>query len=120
MFYALVTGRPLLSTDRVPTDLFEGDTMFNPKWGVLAVALGVFALAAAYSVELGLAVGLVLASVSAIALWAYLRSAFQQGESRTDRSTLALRFSRLGRNRRAAQATADLRAKARSDTPKGP
>ena len=80
--------------------------MFNPKWGVIAVALSVFALAASYDAQLGLAVGIGLVVITAIILWIQLRFALEPGESPADRSALARRFKRLGRNRRAAQAAA--------------
>ena len=88
--------------------------MFNPKWGVIAVALGVFALAAGYDAQLGLAVGIGLVVIVAIALWIRLRFAMQPGVSPADRSQLAARYNRLGRNRRAAQA-AESSAQARPD-----
>ncbi len=92
--------------------------MFDPKWGVIAVALGVLALAAAYSVQLGLAVGIGLVAISAIALWVQVRFALQPGKSPADRSALARRFGRLGRNRRAAQAAAESGSQARPDPSK--
>jgi len=91
--------------------------MLNPKWGVIAVALGVFALAAAYSAQLGLAVGIVLVVITAMVLWVQIRFALQPGESPADRSALARRFDRLGRNRRVAQAAAESGAQAGADTP---
>ena len=90
--------------------------MFNPKWGVLLVALSVFALAAGYDAQLGLGVGIGLVVIIAIVLWIRVRFAFQPGESNADRSRLLRRFKRLGRNRRAAQAEeAELRAQARAN-----
>ena len=80
--------------------------MFNPKWGVIAVALSVFALVASYDAQLGLAVGIGLVVITAIILWIQLRFALEPGESPADRSALARRFKTLGRNRRAAQAAA--------------
>ncbi|MDJ0979028.1 MAG: hypothetical protein QNI87_10900 [Erythrobacter sp.] len=114
MFYQTATDitpgvRPI-----APTELFEGDTMLNPKWGVIAVALAVFALAASYDAQLGLGVGIGLVVIVAIALWIRVRFALQPGESPADRSKLASRFKRLGRNRRAAQA-AELRSQSRSE-----
>ncbi|MEO0872654.1 MAG: hypothetical protein AAFY19_11975 [Pseudomonadota bacterium] len=94
--------------------------MFNPKWAVIAAALGVFALAAAYSAQLGLAVGIVFVVIAAIVLWVQLRFALEPGESKTDRSALARRYSLLGRNRRAAQAEAESRAQPGTDPAKRP
>ena len=78
--------------------------MLDPKWGIFAVALGIFALAASYSAQLGLAVGIGIVVIAALFLWVQLRLALQPGESPADRSKLANRFARLGRNRRVAQA----------------
>ncbi|MEO0591728.1 MAG: hypothetical protein AAFZ11_14390 [Pseudomonadota bacterium] len=94
--------------------------MFSPKWGVIAVALSVLALTAAYSAQLGLAVGVALVVITAMVLWVQLRFALQPGESPADRSALARRFNRLGRNRRAAQAAAESGAQAGSNTRERP
>lgn len=88
--------------------------MFNPKWGVIAVALAVFALAASYDAQLGLAVGIVLLVIAAVALWIWARFSSRPGRSNTDRSAVSSRFQRLGRNRRAAQAEAEAEAKSRA------
>ncbi|MGB3469586.1 MAG: hypothetical protein WBA51_02035 [Erythrobacter sp.] len=78
--------------------------MFDPKWGVFAVALGAFALAASYDLRLGVAAGVVIAIIAAIYLWIRLRFAFGNEDSPADRSKLATRFARLGKNRRDALA----------------
>ena len=90
--------------------------MLNPKWATIAVALGVFALAAGYDAQLGLAVGIVIVVIAALYLWVQLRFAIEPGESPADRSKLAQRFATLGRNRRAAQA-ARAQAEAEAKTP---
>ncbi|MEM6857487.1 MAG: hypothetical protein AAF559_06415 [Pseudomonadota bacterium] len=92
--------------------------MINPKWAVIAAALGVFALAAAYSAQLGLAVGIVFVVITAIALWVRVRFMLEPGEGKADRSTMARRYSLLGRNRRAAQAEAESRAQGGTDPAK--
>lgn len=116
MFYQTATDVRLRTPIFTPTDVFEGETMFNPKWGVLLVALAVFAMAASYDADLGLAVGIVLVLLVSIALWIRVRFAFQPGKSPADRQALASRFKRLGRNRRAAQAEeAQLRSQTRPD-----
>lgn len=94
--------------------------MFNPKWGVIAAALGVFALAATYSAQLGWAVGVGLVVITAFVLWVQVRFAMQPGVDRADRSALANRFNRLGRNRRVAQKAAQSSAQARSDPAERP
>jgi len=94
--------------------------MINPKWAVIAAALGVFALAASYSAQLGLAVGLVFVVITAIVLWVQLRLALEPGESKTDRSAMARRYDRLGRNRRAAQAASESGAQSGTDPAKRP
>ncbi|MEM9086512.1 MAG: hypothetical protein AAGB23_11365 [Pseudomonadota bacterium] len=92
--------------------------MFNPKWGVIAVAIGVFALAASYDAQLGLAVGIGFVVIVAIALWIRVRFALQPGTSPADRSALSQRFRTLGRNRRVAQA-AQSAARPSSDASEG-
>ncbi|MEO1729334.1 MAG: hypothetical protein AAFR64_01190 [Pseudomonadota bacterium] len=119
MFYSTASDSPLSVLKATPIDLFEGDTMLDPKWGIFAVALGIFALAASYSVQLGLAVGIGIVAVAAIFLWVQLRFAFQPGESPADRSALTRRFNRLGRNRRAAQAAAESGSQAGTDVSEG-
>ena len=114
MFYQTATDVRLRTPIVTPTDVFEGETMFNPKWGVLLVGLAVFAMAAGYDADLGLAVGIVLVVLVSIALWIRVRFAFQPGKSPADRQTLAKRFKRLGRNRRAAQAESEMRAQSRT------
>jgi hypothetical protein len=94
--------------------------MLNPKWATIAVALSVFALAAGYDAQLGLAVGIGLVVIVAMFLWVRLRFAIEPGESPADRSKLAQRFASLSRNRRAAQSAAESGAKARSDPRKRP
>ena len=89
--------------------------MFNPKWAVIAVALAIFALAASYDAQLGLAVGIVLVVIAAGALWVWARFALQPGRSNADRYAVSKRFRQLGRNRRAAQAEAESRAKTGAD-----
>ncbi len=89
--------------------------MLDPKWGILAVALSLFALAAGYDAQLGLAVGIVLVVIAAIALWIRLRFACRPGKSPADRSAVTDRMKRLGRNRRAAQAAGELGAEPRTD-----
>ena len=90
--------------------------MFSPKWAVIAVALAIFAMAASYDAQLGLAVGVVLVVITAIALWIRVRFSYQPGTNNADRTRLRERFKRLGRNRRAAQAEeAELRAQSRTD-----
>ena len=89
--------------------------MFDPKWGVLIVALSVFALAASYDAKLGTAVGVVLALIAGFALYIQLRIGFRRGSSPADRAELANRYSRLGRNRRAAQAARDAAERERRD-----
>jgi len=111
---------PALSVSVTGGDFFDGETMLNPKWAVLAVALAVFALAASYDADLGLAVGLVLVVIIAIALWIRVRFAMQPGKSNADRYTLSKRFKRLGRNRRAAQAASELGPQTRTDPRKRP
>ena len=69
MFYQTATDVRLRTPIVTPTDVFEGETMFNPKWGVLLVGLAVFAMAASYDADLGLAVGIVLVVLVSIALW---------------------------------------------------
>lgn len=118
MFYQTVKGQSITARTVAPTDLFDGETMFNPKWGVIAMALGVFAIAATYDAQLGLAVGIGLVVIVAIYLWIQLRFALQPGESPADRSALAQRFSRLGKNRRAAQAASELGAQTRANSRK--
>lgn len=121
MFYKTVADVSLNPASITPTDVFKGETMFNPKWGVLLVGLAVFAMAAGYDADLGLAVGVVLVVLISIALWIRVRFAFQPGKSPADRQTLAKRFKRLGRNRRAAQAEeAQLSAQPRTDPRKRP
>lgn len=87
--------------------------MFSPKWGILAVALAVFALAAGYDAQLGLAVGVSLLVLVSIGLWIRVRFAMQPGTSNADRARFTKRFRKLGRNRRVAQAEAELSAKMR-------
>ncbi|MEM7689841.1 MAG: hypothetical protein AAF291_12535 [Pseudomonadota bacterium] len=94
--------------------------MLSPKWAVLAVALSVFALAASYDAELGLAVGVALLILVSIGLWIRVRFAMQPGESNTDRYKMSKRFKRLGRNRRAAQAASELGPQTRTDPRKRP
>lgn len=124
MFYQTATDISVRSAVRVPVagsaDFFEGDTMLSPKWAVLAVALSVFALAASYDAELGLAVGVALLILVSIGLWIRVRFAMQPGESNTDRYKMSKRFKRLGRNRRAAQAASELGPQTRTDPRKRP
>ncbi|MEE4289638.1 MAG: hypothetical protein V2J14_09735 [Erythrobacter sp.] len=89
--------------------------MFDPKWGVLIVALSVFALAASFDAKLGWAVGFVLAAIAAIALYIQFRIGFRSGTSPADRARLANRYRRLGSNRRAAQAASDAAERDRRD-----
>lgn len=123
MSYPVDTRSPLGTAILTSLDDLEGDTMFNPKWGVILVALAIFALAASYDAQLGLAVGIVLVVITAISLWIWARFALQPGESPADRSSLATRFKTLGRNRRAAQkagAAAESSAQSRPDPRKRP
>jgi hypothetical protein len=92
--------------------------MLDPKWGILAVALSLFALAAGYDAQLGLAVGIVLVVIAAIALWIRLRFASRPGKSPADRSIVTERLRRLGRNRRTAQAAGESGPQTRTDTRK--
>ena len=115
MFYRSAASHSLTALRLTPSDLLEGETMFNPKWGVIAVAIGVFALAASYDAQLGLAVGIGLVVIVASAPWIRVRFALQPGTSPADRSALSQRFRTLGRNRRAAQA-AQSTAQPNSDT----
>lgn len=93
---------------------FEGDTMLDPKWGVLIVALAIFALAAGYDATLGWAVGVVIVVLAAIFLWIRVRLGLHPGESPADRGTIARRYSLLGRNRREAQRARQLAEDARA------
>jgi len=128
MFYQTATDLPLSGLIATPAlsvpvtggDFFESETMLNPKWAVLAVALAVFALAASYDADLGLAVGVVLVVIISMALWVRVRFAMQPGKSNADRYTLSKRFKRLGRNRRAAQAASELGPQTRTDPRKRP
>mgnify|MGYP001803331160 CR=1 FL=1 len=61
-------GGDLREGDLFGAVLLEGGTMFSPKWAVIAVALAIFAMAASYDAQLGLAVGVVLVVITAIAL----------------------------------------------------
>ncbi len=78
--------------------------MLDPKWAIIAVALGVFALAASYDAQLGLAAGVVLAVIASIYLWVRVRFASEGAQSGASRAVLSTRFLSLGRNRRAAEA----------------
>ena len=60
MFYQTAVSAAHAASPLTLTQTFEGDTMFNPKWAVIAVALAVFAMAASYDAQLGLAVGIVM------------------------------------------------------------
>lgn len=94
--------------------------MFDPKWAIIAVSLSLFALAASYDAQLGLAVGIGLVVIAAIVLWIRVRFAARPGKSPADRSALTSRFQRLGRNRRAAQAASELGPQTRTDPRKDP
>lgn len=120
MFYQTAVSAAHAASPLTLTQTFEGDTMFNPKWAVIAVALAVFAMAASYDAQLGLAVGIVLVVIAAAALWIWARFAMQPGKSPADRSRLSQRFKRLGRNRRAAQAASELGPQTRTDPRKRP
>lgn len=98
-----------------PVQLFEGDTMLDPKWAITAVALGIFALAASFDAQLGLAVGIALVIIAAIALWVRVRFGGRSDTNRSDRSALAQRFQRLGDNRRAAQQASEASSQDRTD-----
>ena len=116
MSYTSAWQSSLGSVPITSADYLDGDAMFTPKWGVILVALAIFAMAASYDAQLGLAVGIVLVVIAAVALWIWARFAMQPGESKADQSRLSRRFQKLGRNRRAAQAEeAELRAQPRSD-----
>lgn len=104
MSYTLVKQNPLSAGQTLSPDLFEGDAMFNPKWGVFAAGLGAFALAASYDIRLGIAAGVVMTVIVAIYLWIRLRFAFEPDHSGANRAALANRVRRLGENRREAQA----------------
>jgi len=88
--------------------------MLDPKWGVLIVALAIFALAAGYDATLGWAVGVVIVVLAAIFLWIRVRLGLHPGESPADRGTIARRYSLLGRNRREAQRARQLAEDARA------
>ncbi len=78
--------------------------MLDPKWAIIAVALGVFALAAGYDAQLGLAAGVVLAVLAAMYLWFRVRFSHEREQLGASRAALSSRFSSLGRNRRTAEA----------------
>ena len=76
--------------------------MFDPKWGVIIVALGVFALAASYDAQLGLVAGGTILGIAAVYAWIRVRFAMDPGRIPSDRSILSKRLGLLSRNRREA------------------
>lgn len=103
MSTAVGLNNPVIVRARLPLDLFEGDTMLDPKWFVIGVALGVFALAANYDMQLGIAVGTVLAILGAIYLFVKIKLSIEPGQEGSNRAKLARRMSLLSSNRRIAQ-----------------
>lgn len=79
--------------------------MFDPKWGVLAVALIVFAMAASYDMQLGYAAGAGLGMLALIYIGIRYLFSFEPLQAGSKRGVLANRLSRLTRNRRKAAKT---------------
>ncbi|MEE4154584.1 MAG: hypothetical protein V2I27_10535 [Erythrobacter sp.] len=77
--------------------------MIDPKWFVLGVGLGAFALAANYDMRLGIAAGVVLALCFGTYLLISLRLSGEPGQEGSNRAKLARRMALLSRNRRDAQ-----------------
>ncbi len=77
--------------------------MIDPKWFVLGVGLGAFALAANYDMRLGIASGVVLAACFALYLLISYRLSIEPGQDGSNRVKLARRLALLSRNRRDAQ-----------------
>ncbi len=96
--------RTALPSTAMAANFFEDKTMLDPKWAVIAVALGVFALAASYDAQLGLAAGVVLAIIGGVYLWIRVRFSYEPDQLGASRAVLSRRFLSLGRNRRAAEA----------------
>lgn len=86
-----------------PADLFEGETMLDPKWAVLAVVMTAFGLAVSYDARLGFAAGTVVGAMTLIYLWMRYTFATDAMEPGANRGALSQRVDRLERNRREAE-----------------
>ena len=82
----------------------DGDTMINPKWFVIGVALISLSLLFNYDLRFGLAAGALMAFVGAVYLWISIRLAPEHGDPESEREALFRRFSALARNRARARA----------------
>lgn len=92
--------------------------MFDPKWGVLAVALIVFAMAASYNMQLGYAAGAGLGMLALIYIGIRYLFSFEPMQAGSKRGVLDSRLSRLSRNRhKAANAQVVETARASGKTP---
>lgn len=103
MSYSIAGTNITVGRAPVPLDLFEGDTMIDPKWFVMGVALGAFALMASYDVRLGMAAGVLLSLGVLIYLFVRIKLSIEPGEVGSNRARIARRLSLLSRNRREAQ-----------------
>jgi hypothetical protein len=90
------------SIESLAFDLQDGEVMVDPKWAVLVVVLSVFAMAASYDLQLGLAAGAGLAVLTLIYLTIRTIFLIEPAHELAKRSELSSRIARLSINRRKA------------------